>query len=47
MGRVPRKRMMPYTTLSGRANLSTPPNIDAASIACNRARAMTDGAIPV
>ena len=38
-----RKRMMPNTTLSGRANLFVLPNIDAANISYNLVRVMTDG----
>jgi malate dehydrogenase (oxaloacetate-decarboxylating)(NADP+) len=38
-----RKRMMPNTTLSGRANLFVLPNIDAANITYNMVRVMTDG----
>ncbi|HEY5971055.1 MAG TPA: NADP-dependent malic enzyme [Pseudoxanthomonas sp.] len=40
---VLRKRMMPNTTLSGRANLFVMPNIDAANISYNLVRVMTDG----
>ena len=40
---VLRKRMMPHTTLSGRANLFVLPNIDAANITYNMVRVMTDG----
>jgi len=40
---VLRKRMMPNTTLSGRANLFVLPNIDAANITYNMVRVMTDG----
>jgi malate dehydrogenase (oxaloacetate-decarboxylating)(NADP+) len=38
-----RRRMMPNTTLSGRANLFVLPNIDAANISYNLVRVMTDG----
>ena len=38
-----RKRVMPNTTLSGRANLFVLPNIDAANITYNMVRVMTDG----
>jgi malate dehydrogenase (oxaloacetate-decarboxylating)(NADP+) len=38
-----RKRMMPNTTLSGRANLFVLPNLDAANITYNMVRVMTDG----
>ena len=38
-----RKRMMPNTTLGGRANLFVLPNIDAANITYNMVRVMTDG----
>ena len=38
-----RERMFPNTTLKGRANLFVLPNIDAASIAYNLVRVMTDG----
>ena len=38
-----RRRMMPNTTLSGRANLFVLPNIDAANITYNMVRVMTDG----
>ena len=38
-----RKRMMPNTTLNGRANLFVLPNIDAANITYNMVRVMTDG----
>jgi malate dehydrogenase (oxaloacetate-decarboxylating)(NADP+) len=38
-----RKRMFPRTTLSGRANLFVMPNMDAANIAYNIVRVMTDG----
>ncbi|NLB57046.1 MAG: NADP-dependent malic enzyme, partial [Gammaproteobacteria bacterium] len=41
---VLRKRMMPNTTLNGRANLFVLPNIDAANITYNMVRVMTDGA---
>ncbi|MEO8809645.1 MAG: NADP-dependent malic enzyme [Rhodanobacter sp.] len=40
---VLRKRMFPHTTLSGRANLFVMPNLDAANIAYNIVRVMTDG----
>ena len=40
---VLRKRMMPNTTLNGRANLFVLPNIDAANITYNMVRVMTDG----
>ena len=40
---VLRKRMMPNTTLGGRANLFVLPNIDAANITYNMVRVMTDG----
>ena len=40
---VLRKRVMPNTTLSGRANLFVLPNIDAANITYNMVRVMTDG----
>lgn len=40
---VLRKRMMPNTTLTGRANLFVLPNIDAANITYNMVRVMTDG----
>ena len=40
---VLRKRMMPNTTLSGRANLFVLPNLDAANITYNMVRVMTDG----
>jgi malate dehydrogenase (oxaloacetate-decarboxylating)(NADP+) len=35
--------MLPGTTLSGRANLFVMPNLDAANIAYNMTRVMTDG----
>ncbi|RDS79075.1 NADP-dependent malic enzyme [Dyella monticola] len=38
-----RRRMFPNTTLSGRANLFVMPNLDAANIAYNMVRVMTDG----
>jgi len=38
-----RTRMFPHTTLSGRANLFVMPNLDAANIAYNMVRVMTDG----
>jgi malate dehydrogenase (oxaloacetate-decarboxylating)(NADP+) len=38
-----RRRMFPHTTLSGRANLFVMPNLDAANIAYNMVRVMTDG----
>ncbi len=38
-----RTRMMPGTTLKGRANLFVMPNIDAANISYNLVRVMTDG----
>jgi malate dehydrogenase (oxaloacetate-decarboxylating)(NADP+) len=38
-----RKRIFPRTTLSGRANLFVMPNMDAANIAYNIVRVMTDG----
>ncbi|MEO6799595.1 MAG: NADP-dependent malic enzyme [Rhodanobacter sp.] len=38
-----RLRMFPHTTLSGRANLFVMPNMDAANIAYNIVRVMTDG----
>jgi len=38
-----RQRMFPHTTLSGRANLFVMPNLDAANIAYNMVRVMTDG----
>jgi len=38
-----RLRMFPNTTLSGRANLYVMPNLDAANIAYNMVRVMTDG----
>ncbi|OOG57076.1 NADP-dependent malic enzyme [Rhodanobacter sp. B05] len=38
-----RQRMFPHTTLSGRANLFVMPNLDAANIAYNIVRVMTDG----
>ncbi|GAP65266.1 nadp-dependent malic enzyme protein [Mizugakiibacter sediminis] len=37
-----RQRMFPHTTLSGRANLFVMPNLDAANIAYNMVRVMTD-----
>ncbi|TAL87190.1 MAG: NADP-dependent malic enzyme [Rhodanobacter sp.] len=40
---VLRRRMFPHTTLSGRANLFVMPNMDAANIAYNIVRVMTDG----
>ena len=40
---VLRKRMMPNTTLNGRANLFVLPNIDAANITYNMVLVMTDG----
>ena len=40
---VLRERMLPGTTLSGRANLFVLPNLDAANIAYNLVRVMTDG----
>ncbi|CAM5569663.1 NADP-dependent malic enzyme OS=Rhodanobacter lindaniclasticus OX=75310 GN=B1991_03250 PE=3 SV=1 [Rhodanobacter lindaniclasticus] len=40
---VLRQRMFPHTTLSGRANLFVMPNLDAANIAYNIVRVMTDG----
>ncbi|HEY8587594.1 MAG TPA: NADP-dependent malic enzyme [Rhodanobacter sp.] len=40
---VLRQRMFPHTTLSGRANLFVMPNMDAANIAYNIVRVMTDG----
>jgi malate dehydrogenase (oxaloacetate-decarboxylating)(NADP+) len=40
---VLRQRMFPHTTLSGRANLFVMPNLDAANIAYNMVRVMTDG----
>ena len=39
-----RRRMLPDTTLSGRANLFVFPNIDAANITYNMIRVMTGGA---
>ena len=38
-----REQMFPNTTLSGRANLFVMPNLDAANIAYNMTRVMTDG----
>ncbi|MBJ6983277.1 NADP-dependent malic enzyme [Luteimonas sp. MC1750] len=38
-----RERMLPGTTLTGRANLFVLPNLDAANIAYNLVRVMTDG----
>jgi malate dehydrogenase (oxaloacetate-decarboxylating)(NADP+) len=38
-----RRRMFPNTTLSGRPNLFVMPNLDAANIAYNMVRVMTDG----
>ncbi|HVC18264.1 MAG TPA: phosphate acyltransferase, partial [Rhodanobacter sp.] len=38
-----RQRMFPHTTLSGRANLFVMPNLDAANIAYNMVRVMTEG----
>ena len=38
-----RESMLPDTTLSGRANLFVMPNLDAANIAYNMTRVMTDG----
>ena len=38
-----RTRMFPHTTLTGRANLFVMPNLDAANIAYNMVRVMTDG----
>jgi malate dehydrogenase (oxaloacetate-decarboxylating)(NADP+) len=38
-----RRRILPGTTLSGRANLFVMPNLDAANIAYNMVRVMTDG----
>ncbi len=38
-----REQMLPGTTLSGRANLFVMPNLDAANIAYNMTRVMTDG----
>ncbi|MBU6248586.1 MAG: NADP-dependent malic enzyme [Xanthomonadaceae bacterium] len=38
-----RQRMFPHTTLTGRANLFVLPNLDAANIAYNMVRVMTDG----
>ena len=40
---VLRSRMMPGSTLSGRANLFVMPNLDAANIAYNMVRVVTDG----
>ncbi|MEO6925148.1 MAG: NADP-dependent malic enzyme [Rhodanobacter sp.] len=40
---VLRRRIFPHTTLSGRANLFVMPNMDAANIAYNIVRVMTDG----
>ncbi len=40
---VLRQRLFPHTTLSGRANLFVMPNMDAANIAYNIVRVMTDG----
>lgn len=40
---VLRKRIMPNTTLTGRANLFVMPNLDAANIAYNMVRVVTDG----
>ncbi len=40
---VLRSRMMPGSTLSGRANLFVLPNLDAANIAYNMVRVVTDG----
>jgi len=40
---VLRQRMFPHTTLTGRANLFVLPNLDAANIAYNMVRVMTDG----
>jgi malate dehydrogenase (oxaloacetate-decarboxylating)(NADP+) len=40
---VLRHRMFPNTTLNGRANLFVMPNLDAANIAYNMVRVMTDG----
>ncbi len=40
---VLRERMCPNTTLTGRANMFVLPNIDAANIAYNLVRVMTDG----
>ena len=40
---VLRKRIMPGSTLSGRANLFVLPNLDAANIAYNMVRVVTDG----
>jgi malate dehydrogenase (oxaloacetate-decarboxylating)(NADP+) len=40
---VLREQMFPNTTLSGRANLFVMPNLDAANIAYNMTRVMTDG----
>ena len=38
-----RNRIMPGSTLSGRANLFVLPNLDAANIAYNMVRVVTDG----
>ena len=38
-----RRRLLPATTLSGRANLLVMPNLDAANIAYNLVRVMTGG----
>jgi malate dehydrogenase (oxaloacetate-decarboxylating)(NADP+) len=38
-----RTRMFPHTTLAGRANLFVMPNLDAANIAYNMVRVMTEG----
>ena len=38
-----RERLLPGSTLTGRANLFVMPNLDAANIAYNLVRAMTDG----
>ncbi|MEO7478655.1 MAG: phosphate acyltransferase, partial [Lysobacteraceae bacterium] len=38
-----RQRMFPHSILSGRANLFVMPNLDAANIAYNITRVMTDG----
>jgi malate dehydrogenase (oxaloacetate-decarboxylating)(NADP+) len=38
-----RQRIMPNTTLSGRANLFVMPNLDAANIGYNMVRVATDG----